>query len=75
MISTTSESNEGPDIFDREKIKLLTYDEYNQLKRYAFSKHLNGQYCYIDKYTNKEVCYSYPIATVDDFNNYLLLVF
>ncbi|QEI03661.1 hypothetical protein [Rachiplusia nu nucleopolyhedrovirus] len=75
MISTTSVSNESADIFDRQKIKLLSYDEYNYLKRFVFVGHVNGQYCYIDKYIEKEVCHSHPIATINDYNNFLLFVY
>ncbi len=45
------------------------------LKRFIFVRQIDNQYCYIDKYIEKEVSFPYPVETIDDYNNYLLLVY
>nr|UPO71106.1 orf40 [Trichoplusia ni single nucleopolyhedrovirus] len=77
MMSTTSVSNGGADIFERKKIKLLSYDEYHQLSRFKFIKFdsLTDKYFYYDKYTQTEVSTSRSIVTLNDYPDYLFLVY
>nr|AOL56480.1 hypothetical protein [Chrysodeixis includens nucleopolyhedrovirus] len=76
-MSTTSVSNEGADIFERKKIKLLSYDEYYQMLRYKFVKFDSAvnKYFYYDKYTQTEVSTSRPTVTLNDYPDYLFLVY
>nr|AGE61754.1 hypothetical protein [Chrysodeixis chalcites nucleopolyhedrovirus] len=76
-MSITSASNGDADIFERKKIKLLSYDEYHQLSRFKFVKFDSeyNKYFYYDKYTRTEVSSSRSIVTLNDYPDYLFLVY
>jgi hypothetical protein len=66
---------EDSDIFDKMKIKLMSYVNYIKLSRYSFVRKSNTKYHYLDSYTDKEVTFSYRLPTFYDYNEYLILVY
>ncbi|AYN45055.1 se95 [Alphabaculovirus alterspexiguae] len=63
------------DIFEREKIKIIPYDLYGTLKRYKFVRAHDGEYYYLDKYTDKVRKFSKQLKTLSDYKDYLILVY
>lgn len=64
-----------PDIFDRERIKLMSYDMYSKLRRYRLVRTHNDEYYYLDKYTDKVRKFSHRVTTLDDYSDHLILVY
>lgn len=76
MSFTTSPATmEGEDIFDREKIKIMSYDMYSRLVRYRFVRACGDEYYYIDGYTDKVLNFPYRLKTLSDYSDYLILVY
>ncbi|QAT90393.1 hypothetical protein KM622_gp107 [Spodoptera exempta nucleopolyhedrovirus] len=63
------------DIFEREKIKIIPYDLYSTLKRYQFVRTHDGEYHYLDRYTDKVRKFSKRLKTLSDYKDYLVLVY
>ncbi|QEI03475.1 hypothetical protein [Spodoptera cosmioides nucleopolyhedrovirus] len=66
---------EAEDIFDKNKIKILSYDKYRMLNRYHFVETQNGEFLYLDTYTDKVQNFSHRFLTLNDYNDYLILVY
>ncbi|CDG73285.1 Unknown (Maco134) [Spodoptera exigua multiple nucleopolyhedrovirus] len=66
---------ETEDIFDRNKIKILSYDKYRMLHRYNFVDMQNGEFLYLDTYTDKVQNFSHRFPTLNDYSDYLILVY
>ncbi|ACI47479.1 unknown [Spodoptera litura nucleopolyhedrovirus II] len=66
---------DAEDIFDKNKIKILSYDKYRMLIRYHFIKAQNDEFYYLDTYTDKVQNFSHRFATLNDYNDYLILVY
>ncbi|ABM45817.1 unknown protein [Spodoptera frugiperda multiple nucleopolyhedrovirus] len=63
------------DIFDKFKIKMLSYDSYSKLGRYVFMRQENNDFLYLDKYTDKVQKFSHRFQTLTDLGDYLILVY
>ncbi|ACI28825.1 agip124 [Agrotis ipsilon multiple nucleopolyhedrovirus] len=66
---------ETADIFDREKIKIMSYDMYSRLRRHRLLRTHNGEYYYMDRYTDKVRKLSHRLNTLSDYDDYLILVY
>lgn len=76
MSKTTSVSNKDVDIFDRLKIKLATHDEYAQLNRFSFiERNDDGYYMYVDNYTKKLFKSLYLLPTLDNYKEFVIIVY
>ncbi|AUV65381.1 hypothetical protein [Alphabaculovirus myunipunctae] len=69
------EEQDSNDIFHENKIKLMTYVNYVNIERYSFVRRSGDNYFYLDKYTDKEVVFSYRRPTLNDYAGYLILVY
>ena len=63
------------DIFDKTKIKILSYDKYRMLFRYHLIDVQNGEFLYLDTYTDKVEKFSHRFTTLHDYSGYLVLVY
>ncbi|AXU41494.1 ORF47 [Alphabaculovirus altermyunipunctae] len=75
MTDITSSGSNGDDIFDKAKIKLLTYDEYERLNRYKYLYKKNNLYYYTNQFTNKVETFDSPIVVKENLKDYLKIVY
>ncbi|QYC92786.1 Late expression factor 10 [Trabala vishnou gigantina nucleopolyhedrovirus] len=64
------------DVFEKNHIKMLSYDEYYKLNRIKFIRiDANGKYHYFNKFLGIVYSSDEKINTLDDYKNYLILVY
>ncbi|QNV47830.1 hypothetical protein [Alphabaculovirus altersperidaniae] len=67
---------ESEDIFDKTRIKILSYDKYRMLNRYRFvERKSDDEFLYLDTYTDKVQKFSHRFLTLHDYNDYVVLVY
>ncbi|AGE89898.1 hypothetical protein SlsnVgp043 [Spodoptera littoralis nucleopolyhedrovirus] len=75
MADNTSSEADGVDIFERAKIKLMTYDQHERLNRYKFLYNKNGVYYYTNQFTNKVETFDRQILVKENLKDYLKIVY
>ncbi|AAM09243.1 hypothetical protein [Mamestra configurata nucleopolyhedrovirus A] len=75
MLATTSVVAGTSDIFEQNKVIILSYDKYAQLTRYKFAHKDNRDYYYKDTCTNKTVKFLTPLSTLDKYKDFVIFVY
>ncbi|QHB21690.1 lef10 [Artaxa digramma nucleopolyhedrovirus] len=75
MSNTLSSPTDNEDIFDKNQIKLLSYDKFYLLNRIVYAGQKDGKYHYINRFNNTVLVRDNKLKTLDDYKNYFLIVY
>ncbi|ACO53487.1 lef10 [Euproctis pseudoconspersa nucleopolyhedrovirus] len=75
MSKTASSLVGGEDIFDKNQIKFFSYDEYYTLSRIEYVGSRNRKHYYKNKFSGAVLESDHEIKTLDDYKDYLLIVY
>jgi hypothetical protein len=75
MSIVASVSDDGKDIFEENKIKLMSYDQYHKMKRLRLFNIKNNIYYYQNIFNKSVIESDKPLLSLNEYKGHLIFVY